>query len=296
MKKKGNYQPLLIVLLVLALAAVGWFIYARWQAQKAAVIQQQEAAALKQKTEALTQEVANLETDLKDARGDTAAEEAAEAVLGPGAAPEEAPPSIKSIESQVKAFFDYLDGRDYVKSYDLPNGMFSFYLESMDALAAHPPQVAGESQSLNITIDNVKHFYLAMGIKNTRLAAEILKNESQVLEPAMRLFFNWYTSPEVSLAGKPSLETMYAYAGFFLDTLGGRSYLLRRDSKIRFLSIYYCLRVLDLSQDKGINPNGIDIRPFIATAIGDIGNQQGLVYRKEYTAELQRLENKYPLQ
>jgi hypothetical protein len=36
---------------------------------------------------------------------------------------------------------------------------------------------------------------------------------------------------------------MYEYASY-LNTLGGRSYLMRRDSKVRLLTTYYCILVL----------------------------------------------------
>jgi hypothetical protein len=110
----------------------------------------------------------------------------------------------------------------------------------------------------------------------------------------MRVFFQWYTGPLDTLRGKPSLKTMYDCASFLVDTFGGRSYLLRRDAKIRLLSIYYSIQVLDRTNDQKINPNGIDIRPLIAAAARDIRSQKGLAYQNQYVAELERLARKYP--
>jgi hypothetical protein len=88
---------------------------------------------------------------------------------------------------------------------------------------------------------------------------------------------------------------MYEYASFFMNTLGGRSYLMRRDSKARLLTTYYSILILDRANDKGMNPNGIDIRPLIASTASDIRNQKGLIYQKAYLAELSRLAEKYPM-
>jgi hypothetical protein len=87
---------------------------------------------------------------------------------------------------------------------------------------------------------------------------------------------------------------MYANASFLVDTFGGRSYLLRRDSRIRLLSTYYCILVLDRANDQKMNPNGIDIRPLIAATAKDIRSHTGLAYQKQYLAELERLARKYP--
>ena len=88
---------------------------------------------------------------------------------------------------------------------------------------------------------------------------------------------------------------MYEYASFFLHTLGGRSYLMRRDSKVRLLTTYYCILVLDRANDSGMNPNGVDIRPLIVLTANDIRSQKGLIYQKSYLAELSRLAGKYPM-
>ena len=63
--------------------------------------------------------------------------------------------------------------------------------------------------------------------------ADILQHEPEILEPTLRVFYQWYTGPSTQLKGHPSLATMYAYASYLVDTFGGQSYLLRRDSRTR---------------------------------------------------------------
>jgi hypothetical protein len=112
----------------------------------------------------------------------------------------------------------------------------------------------------------------------------------------MKNFYLWYThenGAEYPSPGRPPLTVLYDYAGYFLSTLGGRSYLLRRDSRIRLLSTYYCVRILDLANDKHMNSNGIDIRPHIKLAFNDITHQIGLIHQNEYLTELENLKRKY---
>jgi hypothetical protein len=89
------------------------------------------------------------------------------------------------------------------------------------------------------------------------------------------------------------MKTMYEYAGFFLNTLGGRSYLQRRDSKIRMLVDYYSLMILDRANTEKLNSHGIDIRPYIDFLFYDISNQKGLMYRERYLSGLAALQSKY---
>jgi hypothetical protein len=44
-----------------------------------------------------------------------------------------------------------------------------------------------------------------------------------------------------------------------------------------------------------MNPNGVDIRPLIASTASDIRSQKGLIYQKSYLTELSRLADKYPM-
>ncbi len=80
-----------------------------------------------------------------------------------------------------------------------------------------------------------------------------------------------------------------------MDTFGGRSYLLRRDSRTRLLTMYYCILVLDRANDQKLNPNGVDIRPLIASTAKDMRVQKGLSFQKQYLADLERLARKYPM-
>jgi hypothetical protein len=162
-------------------------------------------------------------------------------------------------------------------------------------MSANPPSITDETVSLYNLYRNMAHFFRILGKKRVNLVRDVLQNEGEILESAMQTFYSWttYEAGDISLTGQPSLQTMYAYSGFFLNTLAGRSYLLRRDSKIRILTTYYSVLILDKANDEKFNSAGIDIRPHIEFLLNDFEGQIGLIYHKQYVSELQKLAEKY---
>ncbi len=294
-KKERNYQPVLIVLTVAVIGVVGWMVWRDWNEGRVEAGRRREAEVLKQQADELARKVTQLEQELKAAREEPSEEKAAE-VYGPGGAPSgrEPAPNPEEVERKVKAFFAYLDSRDYIKDYQLEGGVYPQYLAAVEALSVNPRKVARETDSLFEMLRNVSYFYRVLGKQRLQLAADILDHESEILEPTLRVFYQWYTGPSDRLKGRLDLPTLYAYASYLVDTFGGRSYLLRRDARTRLLATYYCILVLDRANDQKMNPNGIDIRPLIASTAKDMRAQKGLAYQKQYLADLERLARKYP--
>jgi hypothetical protein len=205
-------------------------------------------------------------------------------------------PGFTDIEHQITAFFSYLDQQPYVQSYEFAGGAYRQYKIAINNLSAKPPIISGEMQSLYNMVRNIAHFYRVMGKQRVFVTRQVLQNESDIIESVMRTFFQWYTMDsggQVSLAGRPSPETMYEYAGYMLNTLAGRSYLLRRSPKVRVLTTYYSVLALDLANEEELNSKGIDIRPYIKSSLLEVKNQIGLIYQKEYIAKLNDLSLKY---
>ena len=203
---------------------------------------------------------------------------------------------IADIERQIKAFFSYLDEQPYIQAYDFNGGSYLQYQIAIKNLSSQLPIITGEMQSLYSMVLNVAHFYRVMGKKRVFVTRQILQNESEIIESVMKTFYQWYTidpKGQAALAGRPSPEIMYEYAGYILNTLGGRSYLLRRSPKIRALTTYYCVLALDIANDEELNSKGIDIRPYIKSSMMEVKNQIGLIYQKEYIAKLSELNLKY---
>jgi hypothetical protein len=205
-------------------------------------------------------------------------------------------PDFNEVQRQIIAFFAYLDQQPYVRSYKFAGGSYLQYQIAIDNLSAKPPIVVGEMQSLYSMVRNIAHFYRVMGKHRVFLTRQVLQNESEIIESVMKTFFQWFTMDsggQVSLAGRPSPEIMYEYAGYILNTLGGRSYLLRRSPKVRALTTYYCVLALDRANEEELNSKGIDIRPYIKSSLLEVKNQIGLIHQQEYIANLSELNRKY---
>jgi len=296
MKKERNYQPVLIVLVLAVVGVVGWMVVRDWNEGRVETGRKQEAEVLKQRADDLARKVTQLEQELKATREEAPSEEKAAEVFGRSETPagRETAASPDEVERRIRAFFSYLDGRDYIRAYSLEGGVYPQYLAAVDALAASPPKVAGETESLFEMLKNVSYLYRVLGKQRLQIGADVLEHESEILEPTMRAFYQWYSGTSDRLKGRPSLATQYAYASYLVDTFGGRSYLLRRDSRTRLLTMYYCILVLDRANDQKLNPNGVDIRPLIASTAKDMRVQKGLAFQKQYLADLERLARKYP--
>jgi hypothetical protein len=203
---------------------------------------------------------------------------------------------MADIERQIMAFFSYLDAQPYIQAYEFAGGSYLQYQTAVKNLSSQLPIITGEMQSLYSMVLNVAHFYRVMGKQRIFVTRQMLQNESEIIESIMKTFYQWYTmdgaGPAI-LAGRPSPGIMYEYAGYILNTLGGRSYLLRRSPKVRTLTTYYCVLALDMANDEELNSKGIDIRPYIKSSMLEVKNQIGLIYQKEYIAKLSDLNLKY---
>ena len=157
--------------------------------------------------------------------------------------------NCKQITEQVAAFFQYLDSKAYLIWPGINLRAADLFDQVSRQLTAKPPVNVGELDDIYSLVHNVTHFYSVLGKDRVELIKDILKSESEVLEPAMAVMFAWITACNSS-SKQLDLNTLYQYAHFFLNTLGGRSYLLRREAKLRILVNYYSLLVIDMANDQ----------------------------------------------
>ena len=68
---------------------------------------------------------------------------------------------------------------------------------------------------------------------------------------------------------------------------------MRRNARLRLLTTYYSILILDKANDETLNRYGIDIRPKIDLLISEINNTRSLIYSKQYLEELNTLKVKY---
>ena len=297
-----------IIVAIVVIVASAFFIYSKfagWHAGKLETSVKQEQKIWQDKTDQMKQKIATLQQELALAKGQSVSQDKLADVFGKGQQEVEevtqqsegkTQPGFAEVEGHIMAFFSYMDDQEYVRSYKFQKGTYRQYQIAIKKLSSKLPIITGEMSSLYSIVRNVAHFYRVMGKKRVLLIKQMLQNESEAIESVMQTFYLWFTTDDNGqsrLQGRPSIENMYEYAGFILNTLGGRSYLLRRDPKVRTLTTYYCVLILDKANDEELNSKGIDIRPYIGSSLMEIENQTGLVHQKEYLTKLRKLRLKY---
>lgn len=200
--------------------------------------------------------------------------------------------------TKIETFYSHLDQQPYIKAYKLPQPSKEYFTELIRKLAQHPPVVNRETDDLFTILKNTAHFFRIIGKNNIIIIKSILDQEKDSLENTLSALYALIDQPDC-LKTRMGLEipaaVFYDYSGFFLNTMGGRLYLFRRDSVSRMVVSYYAIRLIDRSNQEGMNSHGIDIRPAIAALIPEIensGNQ--LKLKEDYLDELYALKEKYP--
>jgi hypothetical protein len=288
-----------IVVAVIVAGLVTYLLVNKWHQNQMALVRQQAQNECLEVIHKMDADEKSLQAQLDAERSKQAGSEEFPTVFGtptPGSEADTQPVDCKKVESQMFSFFNYLDGRDYIAKRNIKGGSAGFFRQCASLLMASPPVNVAEMQNMFRLVKNVTHFYRVLGRKRLLLAKEILTAEERVAEPAMAMFYDRLVECHEPLPGdkKPlPIERLYDYAGYFLNTLGGRSYLLRRESKLRMLVSYYSILIVDRANDEKFNRYGIDIRPYIDYLFYDISNQKGLAYRQRYLTHLTALRDKY---
>lgn len=205
--------------------------------------------------------------------------------------------ACNQLSEEIRQFFTDLDKQDYIAARNLKGGSQEHINNLINRLIANPPIVVGETESLFSILNNTAHFYRTLKKDDLFLVKDILQREIDTIEPTMALFYQW------SKIGKQCgnkkikitlpLEGLYDYSGFFLTTLGGQSYLFRRESRIRMLTKYYSILILDQANDESLNIHGIDIRPSINSLLEEMKTSEKLASRDDYIETLLNLQDKY---
>ncbi len=288
------------VVIILFIAIAGYFFLKDRIAEKIEETTQQavsqERSQWQQKTEELEGKVALLEKEVRETVPAVDEEKLIEAF---GKEP------VETIEEKVEAertgakiinFFSYLDKKGYLKARGIDEDSSEYFRKLVDKLTKSRPVVSGETEDLYTLLKNITYFFRVLGRTDVQVIKDILKGEAELIEPTMKLFFEWIDlwnrveEPE-KITVQP--EILYEYTCFFLHTIAGQSYLFRRDSKTRCLAAYYCVLILDKSNEDGLNKYGIDIRPHIDALMNDIQSHKHLADRIDYLSKLNNIRKKY---
>jgi hypothetical protein len=257
--------------------------------------------AIEKETTVLKEKIKTLEEELS-AEMQEPAPATAPAGGGPKAdevsvLPKAAGVSCRQMDKDLADFFGHLDSRDYVKAYGIRGGSYGHFRSVLPDLMQKTPVVANETDNLLRVLKNSAHFFRTMDRKDLALSLEILAREDESIERLFALLYQVAEGGDRCVAeGLDTLlplEGAYEYAGFFLDTLGGRSYLMRRDSRVRMLVQYYSILVVDLANSQNKNKYGIDLRTAADSLVRDMQSSINLQHRGEYLYRLESLREKY---
>ena len=292
--RKGNKSRLpfifLVTVLLLALAGAGLYLYTRPKESRTPVSTGQQTA-IPEPTAARPDQPAQGKEQESTPEG-----------IAPGTdnLPEAGGPAGQCtvLAKKLHGFFQHLDQQDYLSRFPLNGPSQAHLIGLADKLLANPPVVAREADDLYTILQNTAHFFRVIGKENILLIKAILDREQVKIEDVAGDLFMWLTAEgcqEELLPFSPPLVKVYEYAGFFLNTLGGRSYLFRRDARTRLLVSYYAILIIDRANTLGINRHGIDISQPTRLLIPEIEASTQLVRKENYLDRLYQIQERLPL-
>lgn len=177
------------------------------------------------------------------------------------------------LADNIETFFNTLDTRDYIQEFKLEFPSVEYFPRQIQKLIDNPPIVSGETDDLFTILQNTAHFFRIIGKKNIFILKGILDRERQTFEQVLADFYQLTGQPDC-LQKRFNLniyqDSLYRYAGFFLNTMGGRLYLFRRDSMSRMVVSYYAILIIEQANREGRNKYGVDIQDAIDNLIIEI--------------------------
>jgi len=205
--------------------------------------------------------------------------------------------NIPSAVEIINNFYRSLDRQKYIQARHLNAPSQVYFPGLIQKLLDTPPVVIRETDDLYTILKNNTHFFKILGKDNILLLKEILSQEPDKIEDVIASYY-LLISPPISSGQDVSLtipeNAMLQYASFFLNTMGGRLYLSRRDSRTRMLLTYYAIRIIHQANIDGKNQYGLQLQPAIDMLTADMetgGNH--LRYKEAYLDNLYDLKEKY---
>jgi hypothetical protein len=200
------------------------------------------------------------------------------------------------IERDVRDFFSYLDEQDYVRRLTRDADAWSVFVRALGKLADRPPVPAGEGLEPAVMTRNIYHLYRVLDDREIHLAKDVIEHEGDTLELNLDILYQWLT-----LGGRcpdpqglrPSQTVLYRYAGFFMNTIGGRAYLFRRATWLRLLLSYYAVLILHEADREGINRYGIDVLPMAQKVRDEVARYGGYHFQGAYLERLDAVAGYY---
>ncbi|MFP4571976.1 MAG: hypothetical protein ACLFNW_03290, partial [Desulfobacterales bacterium] len=296
----GGSNPARIIIVVVALVLLGvlgyfgWHQFMQWHEDEVHTAVEQERNRIEEQQRDIRQEaLKRREKSPEQKREEEVSRKRLEDVFGEPVFKKEDEDCAR-LELQIRSFFDYLETNRGIGSDE--KSAYEIFADMTEDLAETPPLVSGETRNLSNLLKNRAHFFRVLGKDRIKLVIAVLRSDKDVLEHAMHNFYRYFVLEkccEDYFGSCIPEETLYEYAAFFLDTLSGQSYLMRRDAPIRTLVRYYSVLILDRSIEKGLNRYGIDVRDRIEEVADEINARNDLHFQKRYIKRLNTLREKY---
>ncbi len=292
------------VTVIAAIAAAGAAVYF-YQCTRSAEVDAQQALSALARTEKQCRSVRrSLEAEIMRLKGES--ERDAEQEQMPGAATASAQKNAPSpaelirdpevAAAKTEQLFSRIDSSSYFSDHGLKTDTHRLFAAIAESMKRTRPVVSEEVRDIYTLLRNVTYFYRLLG-KNRLLALrDIVSGERDHIETDAALLYicaaPWHESYMNDSLTLPA-EALYEYAAYFLHTIAGKMYLLRRDPGLRQLLTYYCILILDRTQREGINTYGIDIRTHTDALLKEMELCAHLEYRGEYLKQLKEIQEIY---
>lgn len=198
---------------------------------------------------------------------------------------------------KLNSFYEHLDQQSYMKDFNLNTSSKIHFSRLLQRLTDAPPVVTNETNDLFTILKNTAHFFRIIGKENIIILKGILDREKASFEDVLKNFYALTDYPE-ALENQYGLtlsqDVLYDYAGFFLNTMGGRLYLFRRDSASRMTVSFYAIQIVDQAIREGNNRHGIDLLPAIDFLIDEMESTgKRLLLKEDYLDALYDLKEMY---
>jgi len=202
----------------------------------------------------------------------------------------------RELEQSLRTFCRYLDATEILRSQKTYRDSWALLKDILATLEKTPPHLSGEAFRPSVIIANSFHFFRLLRKEKMNIVRDTLQFEADLAEPLIGTLYYWLLSGpqcDKTVTTEPTMKMMYSHAVFFLNTLGGHSYLFRRDSKIRVLTTYYANLVIHEANLRGLNEVGLDLRFFLPLAFDEIQSRNDLLYTEQYLETLSNLQLHY---
>jgi len=202
----------------------------------------------------------------------------------------------EELEASLRAFCDDLNRSETWRAHEVRQDSWRFFVDVLATMEQRLPATGGISHQPQVIVENSFYLYRPLGKKRIDVLRDLLKYEADVAEPLMGVLYRWLMvgrGCDGSQKQPQQFKVMYHYACFFLNTLGGQSYLMRRESRVRLLTTYYATLIVHEATVRGLNESGLDARFFLPLLFNEIESRNDLFHADEYLRTLSNLRSYY---